>query len=620
MSSPTAESATAAPALTMNQINSSQPNSLSPEVSDSLLVASPGADSFPSSGDSSPTDRHHRLSSVDFRLLSYQQCMKHQFPLLLSQLHVGLSNCDRLVQFLKKSVSLQLEFASKLSAAAAVEESKNDSNKEDGMIKHARATALIPKLFQNLVERERSFADSVDRSMIVPLQNFVLQAESKRISLIDQHNKKAELVGQKKNEIDRIRLANLKIWENVTSLKKSRDKEITKDGKAKEKTLKNLAKSLDHAKKEFSRYEQSAEVAARTIDEFRFNEMPNFLQEVEDLEMSRMSVVKKISEAFAALIKNSFESPIATEFHSLIQELFAQTDLNACIDNLIQIHGLPPIDPGVIQDLPCRSEQLGNGEWEVFASDYIIPAHAQSVDAPRASLTASVVTMEEKAKRPNSLSRMPSALRMSGDEKIPEESPVGSAGQTPEVSQKRSSAASLASVSENAPAASSPAVPLGVLAAIDDDNDPEDDDEDEEKDEKDTISSLKAGRKIKEEWVLTTVDYPPKDQKDSNPDLLHFACDDIIKILRKEVDGDPSWWFGEVVGYKRPPGKFPASLIRLIDDKPLIVDEKEEDNEKTKSLVDMIRGKVSKQKRRFKDSQFDLGKFHSFFFIYSFIN
>jgi hypothetical protein len=614
-------------------------------LTDSTLALSTHSPSSDSSGDHTPHNqsqlsgiRRGRRSSVDLRLLSYQQCMRHQFPLILTQLNIGLSGCDRLVQFLRKAVILQNEFSSKLIAIASIEESKAEASVgKDGMIKHANVISFIPKLYQSLAERERSFAEQIEKSLISPLVAFISAAELKKTAQLDVHNRKAEQVAQKKTDIDKLRLATLKTWEVVTSLKKTRDKEIAKEGKAKEKTVKSLSKALEHSKKEFSKYEQQSALAAQTIDQFRLDELPNFLQDLEDLEISRMNTIKQIAQSFALLIKQE-DSPIANQFNNLIAELIPQTDLNACIDNWLQIHGMPPPSSSV-QELPCRSEDLANGQWEISADEFIIPAHAQSVDAPRSSLTASYVSMEEKAKRPASLSRMPSSAKLTGEERaaIPEESPAGSGTQTPELSQ-RAVTSSLASVNENsssaAPVSSGPPISLGALSAIDDDaEDPDDDDDDEDKDEQDTIASIKSDRKIKEEWVIACQDYPSKDQVDQ-AGLLHFLTDDIIKILRKDVDGDSSWWFGELVGTKLPPGKFPNSCIRMIDDKPLIVDEKEENNEKTKSLVDMIRGKVSKKKRRWVGTVngqfFDLdltyitpkiiGKTNSFYFLSFSIN
>ena len=55
-------------------------------------------------------------------------------------------------------------------------------------------------------------------------------------------------------------------------------------------------------------------------------------------------------------------------------------------------------------------------------------------------------------------------------------------------------------------------------------------------------------------------------------DLLHFEADDIIRVLRKDVDpAQPGWWWGEVVGLppsSSTPGRFPASFTRAVTAPP----------------------------------------------------
>ena len=136
----------------------------------------------------------------------------------------------------------------------------------------------------------------------------------------------------------------------------------------------------------------------------------------------------------------------------------------------------------------------------------------------------------------------------------------------------------------------------------------------------------------------------PSPSPSSTADLLHFEQDDIIRVLRKDVDpSNADWWYGEVVGLPcSRPGRFPASFTHpatgsapssshastallpstahsrepssalssslpspssfpLDDDAP-----RSGGGGGQQTLVDMIREKVSKKKRRYQREGFDL--------------
>ena len=116
-------------------------------------------------------------------------------------------------------------------------------------------------------------------------------------------------------------------------------------------------------------------------------------------------------------------------------------------------------------------------------------------------------------------------------------------------------------------------------------------------------------------------------------DLLTFETDDIIHVIAKDIDAaNPGWWYGEVVGdNKSKPGRFPgyltvpvcspeaaassyspstsaASTLTSTDTAalPVVEDESSKQLDKQQRLVDKIRERVSKKKRRYQRDGYDL--------------
>ena len=112
-------------------------------------------------------------------------------------------------------------------------------------------------------------------------------------------------------------------------------------------------------------------------------------------------------------------------------------------------------------------------------------------------------------------------------------------------------------------------------------------------------------------------------------EVLAFEADDIIHVIRRDIDtSNPGWWYGQVVGDSHSkPGRFPgyltvpigsaeaaassyspstsatATLTSSAAPTPSAVDE---ESNKQQRLVNRIRERVSKKKRRYQRDGYDL--------------
>ena len=115
----------------------------------------------------------------------------------------------------------------------------------------------------------------------------------------------------------------------------------------------------------------------------------------------------------------------------------------------------------------------------------------------------------------------------------------------------------------------------------------------------------------------------------ANAELLRFDEDDIIHVIKRDIDtSNPGWWYGQVVGGSgSKPGRFPGYLTvpicspegaassyspntsassTLASPAAATASAVEDDSGKQQRLVNRIRERVSKKKRRFQRDGYDL--------------
>ena len=111
-------------------------------------------------------------------------------------------------------------------------------------------------------------------------------------------------------------------------------------------------------------------------------------------------------------------------------------------------------------------------------------------------------------------------------------------------------------------------------------------------------------------------------------ELLRFEADDILHVIARDIDtSNPGWWYGTVVGSSCKPGRFPGYLTHRISSaegvassyspntsttaaeassaavSPAVADE---ESSRQQRLVNKLREKVSKKKRRYQRDGYDL--------------
>jgi len=565
-----------------------------------------------------------RASLLAKRDYTFVSCVRHQFPLIDAQVNAGITNCKRALIFLKKICDgMESHAHSMLKLTHAADETRRADPPQlhDGMIDHSKALFHVFHSMDVWAQRDLDFAHSLQSNVIKPLQSFVSSAEERRALMSKEEKNASNTLAAKNAEADKIRLSAMKSWKELVEVKKEVQAmengaiQQGAQGKTAEKLMKKLAKAKENARKEFAKFEAIKDgVIARNV-EYRTQLLPSVLRGMEELEGERLLTIRRLLIQFqSALNEASQPSPMLPVFENTIKLLNEHVDIHRCIDQWIAQHGMPPPETVILHELPTNVAAFDSGTWEQVAMDGSGSGSAAPVH--RRNATGS-----------------------------------------------QSTGAALPAVREDG-AAVAP-LPASNASSSSSSSSYDDDDDDDEGETLATLSQSTESRLEFAHWFIAMVDHPlpgtaeaateadastssaasssssPPSSSSDDSDimslpLLHFSTDDVVRVTDRPAPppgADSSWvqwWSGYIVGdTKKSIGRFPRTYIRHIDDKytepPAIATATTTNNDTntdangaadgstsapasaaSTSFADLLRGKVSKKKKRFQADGFDL--------------
>lgn len=584
------------------------------------------------------------LTTLRIASLFSAHVLLFQFPLIDAQVGAGQALVKRVTTFLKRVCDLSESHSAAMLKLSQAEEGRSETSRlADAMADHVKAANQIATTVEALALRDSLFAQKVLGLVVKPLQLWLPGAEERRSKMVKEEKQASATMFTKHSEAEKIRIAGVKYWSDLSLARKELLKEkaaAAPNPAGIDKAHKKVSKAKESARREFARFEALKDsIVARTL-EYRGVTMPALLQGMEDLERERLNVLRKALTAYAALLREAAGAEPAAPLSILsviegqVALLNPTVDMNGAMDRWVTAHGMPPADPPIVLDLPCHSDQLApeSNAWETAIAT---PTPCALASSPTGGALSSAHV------------RQPSTLLNAG---------TGGLGAIGEEDGAGGAASAIASSSSGASA-----TPVGEAVA--------DDEEEDEEDEtlsttlpqticeswyiaqvdhplphaaSTAAASASATAAPSASPVLASTSSasasafaastPPGDEaaaasasaSSASPassallPLLHFHVDDIVRVTDKSASagsGGEGWWVGSLVSdLTGALGRFPRALVRSVDDKDARALPPAEAEASTSapapsghgSLADLLRGKVSKKKKRFQQDGFDL--------------
>jgi len=297
-------------------------------------------------------------------------CISHQFAGVATQVDTGLYVTNRTAAFLKSACTTvaNSNVKSLIDAAANVEKAniKEKWKHTDQMSAHFSTTMLWPKVVAQITAAQESMMSRLAEEVVKPLQDTAKELNASLKVVAQEEQKVSTEMNRTDGQLQKDRAACLKALDALKLAEKEKQEQEAEGGSKYARAMKTWETARGEAHSLFKSFDELVSKANKQNRKFYKEDMPNVMEELQELEQKRLELLKGTMEQYIRLQQEFVHSVTVSlqQMEEAVPDLSSQQDIQAYLAQIINKQGQTP---GIIPfraDLPCSAADILAGNYD----------------------------------------------------------------------------------------------------------------------------------------------------------------------------------------------------------------------------------------------------------------